>query len=95
MKNTTQIVRRCHALAPGRDSLGRDNCACRYILAVGPGRPSPPRSYLPGTGAELRWQHRDCFRNRKHLRTVCFHRKSQCVEEGKRRIPDAGRLSHQ
>ena len=37
MKNTTQIMRRCHALAPGRTHWSRDNCACRYIPGRGTG----------------------------------------------------------
>ena len=95
MKNTTQIMRRCHALALAGLIGAGAIVPAGTSLAVGPGETQCHGHISRRTGAELRRQHRDCFRNRKHLRTVCFHCKSQCVEEGKRRIPDAGRLSYQ
>ena len=47
MKIQTQIMRRCHALALAGLIGAGTIVPAGTSLAVGPGRPSPPRSYLP------------------------------------------------
>ena len=95
MKNKMHMIRRCQVLAMAGIISAGTILPAGTALAIGPGdigagchisRPRRPRAACG--------RHREY---RKYGRGILRHRRSQpqCLEKGKRGIPDAGRHIHQ